>query len=123
MLPALSSRSRWGTSADFHSVVRAVVTLGGGTNRETGEIIPRRPVVQVGPHHVVGGSPSVDGGGLLTSALPRYRHGRGQDGRHRRRPGKCRRPAPERRRSGSMKRDDFVEAMQGEALRLISSSA
>jgi hypothetical protein len=51
--------------------VRAVVTLGGGTNRETGEIIPRRPVVQVGPHHVVGGSPSVDGGGLLTSALGR----------------------------------------------------
>ncbi len=27
--------------------VRAVVTLGGGTNRKTGEVIPQRPVVQV----------------------------------------------------------------------------
>jgi hypothetical protein len=27
--------------------VRAVVTLGGGTNRKTGEVIPLRPVLQV----------------------------------------------------------------------------
>lgn len=27
--------------------IRAVTTLGGGTNRKTGEIIPTRPVVQV----------------------------------------------------------------------------
>lgn len=27
--------------------VRAVVTLGGGVNRKTGEVIPTRPVVQV----------------------------------------------------------------------------
>jgi hypothetical protein len=27
--------------------IRAVVTLGGGTNRKTGELIPLRPVVQV----------------------------------------------------------------------------
>ncbi len=27
--------------------VRAVVTLGGGTNRKTGEVIPTRPVIQV----------------------------------------------------------------------------
>lgn len=27
--------------------VRAVVTLGGGINRKTGEVIPQRPVVQV----------------------------------------------------------------------------
>ena len=27
--------------------VRAVVTLGGGVNRKTGEVIPQRPVVQV----------------------------------------------------------------------------
>jgi hypothetical protein len=28
-------------------VIRAVTTLGGGTNRKTGEIIPTRPVVQI----------------------------------------------------------------------------
>lgn len=28
-------------------IVRSVVTLGGGTNRKTGEMIPRRPVVQI----------------------------------------------------------------------------
>ena len=28
-------------------IVRAVVTLGGGVNRKTGEVIPTRPVVQV----------------------------------------------------------------------------
>lgn len=27
--------------------IRAVATLGGGTNRKTGEVIPTRPVVQV----------------------------------------------------------------------------
>ena len=27
--------------------VRAVVTLGGGVNRKTGEVIPQRPVVQI----------------------------------------------------------------------------
>lgn len=27
--------------------IRAVVTLGGGINRKTGEVIPQRPVVQV----------------------------------------------------------------------------
>lgn len=27
--------------------VRAVVTLGGGINRKTGEVVPQRPVVQV----------------------------------------------------------------------------
>lgn len=28
-------------------IIRAVTTLGGGTNRKTGEIIPLRPVLQV----------------------------------------------------------------------------
>jgi hypothetical protein len=28
-------------------IVRAVVTLGGGVNRKTGEIVPQRPVVQI----------------------------------------------------------------------------
>lgn len=28
-------------------IIRAVVTLGGGVNRKTGEVIPQRPVVQV----------------------------------------------------------------------------
>ena len=27
--------------------IRAAVTLGGGTNKKTGEVIPRRPVLQV----------------------------------------------------------------------------
>lgn len=27
--------------------IRAVVTLGGGINRKTGEVVPQRPVVQV----------------------------------------------------------------------------